>query len=498
MSRCLEGATAAALLALMALLLVLSSRHKRLSNDETYNLDYGRAFLAEGPGAPLSPHLPSLALNALFCFREGCLKSRLDEDGALRMRVRSPTIAITLLQGALLFLWARQILGGGPALLALALYVFNPNFLAHGKEVTGDVATSLACLLAAWGALLLARGRLVTGALLLGAGFASAALTKQTSLVLVPLLGATLLLGPRIGRGRRLLAFALALALALLLVNLAYGFSGCLSLARDLPLQSHLLASLGRLPLPILLPRPWVLGFDFLLVFQEQPGLQRGLNYALGHLSRAPLWYAFPLMFLLKTPLGFLGLLGLGLSRGRLPGGSTPMVLVPAAGILGLYGIFVGPQMGVRYLLPAFPFLSVAAARALGSGRRAWIPPALALWTAVSTLSYHPFYMSYFNELIGRRRNAYRFLADSNLDWEDRAYFIEAFRREHPEIPFVVDPPLPTTGYILVSANKLVGILDPAPYRWLRRSYRPIGEVGYSYLLFYVPPEPGDPRGISR
>jgi hypothetical protein len=28
--------------------------------------------------------------------------------------------------------------------------------------------------------------------------------------------------------------------------------------------------------------------------------------------------------------------------------------------------------------------------------------------------------MSYFNELIGRRVNAYRFLADSNLDWEDR------------------------------------------------------------------------------
>jgi len=85
---------------------------------------------------------------------------------------------------------------------------------------------------------------------------------------------------------------------------------------------------------------------------------------------------------------------------------------------------------------------------------------ALLAWYAGSTLSYHPHYMSYFNELIGPRVNAYRFLADSNLDWEDRSYFVERFRERHPEIPFVLNPAAPQPGWVLVGANDLLGIFD--------------------------------------
>ncbi len=78
----------------------------------------------------------------------------------------------------------------------------------------------------------------------------------------------------------------------------------------------------------------------------------------------------------------------------------------------------------------------------------------LLLWHAASTLSYHPHFMSYFNELVGRRVNAYRWLADSNLDWEDRSYDIRRFAARHPDRRFVVDPSGPRAGYVLVSANQ--------------------------------------------
>ena len=107
----------------------------------------------------------------------------------------------------------------------------------------------------------------------------------------------------------------------------------------------------------------------------------------------------------------------------------------------------------------------------------------------VSSLSYHPHSIAYFNELIGRRVNAYRFLADSNLDWEDVDHFVEEYRRAHPETPVVVNPETPQAGTLLVSANQLVGVVHPGKYQWLRENFRPVGHVAYSHLLFRVTPE---------
>jgi hypothetical protein len=114
---------------------------------------------------------------------------------------------------------------------------------------------------------------------------------------------------------------------------------------------------------------------------------------------------------------------------------------------------------------------------------------ALLAWYAGSTLSYHPHYIAYFNELIGRRVDAYRYLADSNLDWEDHGHFIARFLARHPEMAIAVEPAGPRAGYILVGANQLVGIYGPERYRWLRDNFTPVAHVAYSHLLFYVPPE---------
>jgi hypothetical protein len=113
----------------------------------------------------------------------------------------------------------------------------------------------------------------------------------------------------------------------------------------------------------------------------------------------------------------------------------------------------------------------------------------LAAWAAASALSYHPHYIAYFNELIGRRVNAYRYLADSNLEWEDHTYFIERYQRRHPELRLVVEPETPQAGDILVGANQLVGVIHPGKYLWLREHFRPVDHVGYSHLLFRITPE---------
>jgi hypothetical protein len=166
------------------------------------------------------------------------------------------------------------------------------------------------------------------------------------------------------------------------------------------------------------------------------------------------------------------------------------MLLAPAAVVLVVFSLLVDPQLGIRYVMPALPFLLVlASAAASDADRRAWLLWALAGWAAVSALWYHPHTIAYFNEIIGPRVNAYRVLADSNLEWEDHTYFIERFQRRHPELRLVVEPAAPQAGDIVVGANALVGIFDPEKYRWLRENFHPVGHIGYSHLLFRITPE---------
>ncbi len=55
---------------------------------------------------------------------------------------RSVVIAITLLLGIFVYLWAKDLYGPTGALLSLALYSFCPNIIAHGSIFTTDMGVS--------------------------------------------------------------------------------------------------------------------------------------------------------------------------------------------------------------------------------------------------------------------------------------------------------------------------------------------------------------------
>ena len=284
-------------------------------------------------------------------------------------------------------------------------------------------------------------------------------------------------------------------ALVVVFVNAAYRFDGTFTPAAELEWRSRTLQGLREVRAPLLLPRMFLWTVDQSSLVQEDPTVGRGPNYVLGELNRDGRWYAFPLMVLLKTPLALFVLLAWSLALRT--GGTARRelalwLLLPPLFWLLFFSLFVKPQIGVRYLLPAFPFLFVLASRpaAAATSRRARIVLGILIgWSVASSLSYHPHTMAYFNELIGSRRNAYRYLADSNLEWEDTFHFIAEYRRAHPEQPFTFEPREPTAGFVLVGANELVGLFDAERFRWLRENFRPVGHVAYGNLLFYVPPD---------
>ncbi len=483
-------ALAALLLAVMAGLLVASSLGKRLTYDEYDNLAYGYRVRTLGPLPPLNgQRMPVLSLNALGC-PAPCKEVDANATEGRRLLVRLPTMAFALGLGIFLYMWAGEWVGPRGALLALALYALHPSFLAHGKQVTSDVAAAFFTLAAAYPVWRIFRGRgdprILVG--LAALGTAGALVSKYTSVLLVPLL-ALLWLVERRGRVTRrdCLGAAGYLGLVLLFLNAAYLFQGTLRRADDYNWKSGRLQFLRHVPVPLFLPRTFLLGLDFSYHVQEQPDVGRGNNYVLGRINTEGVWYAFPLMLVLKTPLGFFALLALA-ARARPP--SVPgafWVWLPFGLFLAFFSFLVAPQIGIRYLLPGLAFLFLWVGRAAEADRR--LVTVLTAWSVVSALSYHPHYMSYFNELVGPRRNAWRFLADSNLDWEDRAEDIARYQAAHPQRPLVVEPLEPQAGWILVGANKLVGVYAPERYRWLRENFEPVDHVGYSYLLFHVSPE---------
>jgi hypothetical protein len=259
-------------------------------------------------------------------------------------------------------------------------------------------------------------------------------------------------------------------------------------------------------------------------------------TFLAGRLSDEGFAYYFLATFLLKTPIPLLVLIALAIVRiPRLPPRSVAFVWVPIVIYLG-FALGRGLQIGHRHLLPALPFLLVAAGEAASALAR-WRRPIgiglvalLAAWYAGGTLRNHPHHLAYFNEIAGGPENGWRVLVDSNLDWgqdlkrlgawmeargvekiklsyfgsADPAYYgidcerLPGYAAPHP--PRVTRQIRPG-DVVAVSATNLQGVyLDPEdrPLMERLRASKPIGRAGQSILIYradFTWPPPETPAG---
>ncbi|MFF4685341.1 phospholipid carrier-dependent glycosyltransferase [Streptomyces sp. NPDC001307] len=100
---------------------------------------------------------------------------------------RLPVIVLTLLFGLVAFAFARDLTGTAGGLVALALYAFSPDLIAHGSLATLDVPMAGFVLTSAW---LVWRARRRPGLYLplAGAALGAAVATKMSALPAVPVL----------------------------------------------------------------------------------------------------------------------------------------------------------------------------------------------------------------------------------------------------------------------------------------------------------------------
>ena len=496
------AACCAALLLLMAATMLSLLPRKTITVDEFVHIPAGYVGLTRGDFRPNNEHPPlaklwaALPLLALGATESPDLPAENPgqrtittaryfwEDNAARFAAitfwaRVPLIALTLALGATVFIAARRACGPRAAVLAVALFSLEPTVLAHGRIVHTDIAAALAYL-ATWLVLYRYLGRPTwRRAALLGLALGAAFATKYSLLILGPVVALALLalclLAPRWGRQRRaILGHAALVALVTLVaLNATYGFRHQPLDAIDLAwLREEFPASAGRLQalftaLSPLIPPYYLIGVATVLGHNDG-GHQAAL---LGDYSPTGWWYYFPVAFAFKTALPFL-LLTLGALgwAGRRVLTRRDWRLLAVLGPAALYAALAMASrlnIGIRHLLPAFPFLFIlggaaldrllawaspatAAAPTRGQSRRPRRPrfsPALARlrrplgialvaltlgWMGLEAARTYPNYLVYMNQLA--RGPGWRYLSDSNVEWGDDTEALAAYLHAQGEV----------------------------------------------------------------
>jgi len=452
---------------------------------------------------------------------------------------RLPVLALSLGLCLLIWRWSFREYGAWAGAVSVFLYAFNPLVVSLSGLATPDLGAAAMMTAALFLFHRFATRPGIVPLVLTGVVSGLALASKQTALILIPSLGllaAADVAGARsggAGLGRRLGFWAGAglvwAVLAVLTLNAVYGFAGTGTplghldfvrspVFREHPLSSGMLNRFTEL-IPCPLPEPYPHSLASAVAFAGVGG--RRAAYLLGEISQQGWWYYYPLALLIKTPVALLLVSGWALgewvfrpaSRRR----DERILLVPA-GLLLLSACTSRLQIGIRHVVWVYPLLAIFAGRLVSLFRRSRaarvFAAGLACWYVGAALFIAPHYLAYFNETVGGPRGGHRYLIDSNLDWGQDVEGLVRYldRRGIARIPFahwIAVPPghadrfqplgcVPTNGWLAAQVNTVQGLTEawgrapPGCYRWLRER-EPDDRVGYSILLYHVPP-PARPR----
>ncbi|MEV7343539.1 phospholipid carrier-dependent glycosyltransferase [Streptomyces sp. NPDC093544] len=359
----------------------------------------------------------------------------------LMLWARLPVIVLTLLFGLVVLAFGRELVGRAGGLVALALYAFSPDVIAHGSLATLDVPACGFLLTSVW-LLWRARRRPLLHLPLAGAALGAAVATKMSMLPAVPVLLflAVVSVWRAPGLGTRAKARRAVVAVSgVALVALAVVWATYLVVDPRLrwTTPGDLPAIHGpRALLSGLLPFPQPFRDGMLVQFGYENHTWDGFLF--GRHYRGALWYYLPAALLVKTPLGMLVLWAAGavamVAVPRLRP-AAPYLLIPSALLLAA-AMSGSRDLGVRYALFLPLFLAVAAS-AVVTFRRRWayaVTAALVLFVAVSSLRTYPYYLPYSNEAFGGPSKTRLRLHDSNVDWgQDLGLLADRLDERYPQ-----------------------------------------------------------------
>ncbi|MGB7874946.1 MAG: glycosyltransferase family 39 protein [Anaerolineales bacterium] len=516
----LQGTVVGLILLFFFLIGAFSIREKSKTSDENAHYLYGRNIVLKGDATRFDDSkMPITALNALprkwgRALPSGAFRSFIQEFWAARM----VTLLFSALVALIVFIWSRSLYGFIPALFSLVLYILDPNILAHSRLVTTDIyaaGTTIFLFFFLWR---FAHRRNLFNGLLCALALGLSLIAKYSAIVLIPLAFVTLLIFDTaaflesydkqrtqavVAYLRRYIVYLIvAFVVVGFVVNISFLSTRTFAQLEDYQFQSDFFRSIQQIPaikkISVPLPYPYLEGLD-LVLNNERTGVSYGNIYLLGQIRHGNDGFTgyYFIASLLKVPiasqviylLAFYVYLRDPNRRSRFFADDI-FLLVPVLFFTIYYNFFFNAQIGIRYYLVVFPFLYVFSGQLFSDFTRfSNITKRLALGSVAyllfSVLSYYPNFLPYFNEFVWNRSHAYRYLADSNVDWGQNSDKLGEYLSAHPGAIFA--PEEVQSGHIVLSVNDLTGVSGgPEKYEWLRESFKPVNTISYSYLVYEI------------
>lgn len=429
-------------------------------------------------------HPPLSYLTHGYLLKDG----KFDDNDHKIFAARLIMAVFPVILGLFIFKFGRKEFGPMAGLAALFLYTFEPNVIAQSCLIQPDMFAATFMFLAFYYYLRMMRApsslwKLLLAGLTMGLAF----LSKYNG---VFMLFVALLLETRdvwlkrSKAGASAKRFAYTAVIAVLVLNIGYGFAGSFKQLKDFQFQSGFFSKLSSAPaissLPAPLPEPYLQGFDA----QKKIAEAGHPTFLAGKRSVKGWWYYFPLAFLIKVPIPLILLFIAALFYK--PSKKLDLI-IPLAALTLPFVLMTNSNPGVRYLLPAFPYIFLITAglaeAELGKVKQALLGLAF-LWFAAESVFIHPNYLAYFNEFIGGPKNGWKYLADSNIDWGQDRYLVTQYLNRNPTVKVNPEDPLP--GSYVVNVNNLQDVFRiKDQHRWLRY-FKPAGYLGYSWLIYNV------------
>ena len=500
---------------------VASIRNKSFTTDEENHYQYGENILNLKSDRFDDSKMPFSALNAL-----PAKLSPIVPDGTLQRYLikeqtgRLVTIFFSVGIAYLIFRWSRSLFGFFPGLLSVSLYIFDPNIIAHSRLMTTDIYAAGMGALTIFAFWVYSKNRTLKNAMIFALVLGLSQLAKYTSVYLFPILIVIATLRD-INQWRRIYqmrnfraatmrlyqggkTFIIVVVMCILIINIGFLFNKTFSQLKDYTFRSELfqtlqdkLSPIGFLPIPT--PYPFLDGLDWVQA-RERSGVGYARLYMMGELRRADNFNGyFIFASFVKIPIStqilvFMAIIlyFLNWEKGEFFENDI-FLFVPILFYFIYFNFIFRAQIGIRFYLVLFPFLYVFTGRVV----KKWYEFSstiksgigiLLIYLIGSVIIAYPHNIPYFNEIVLDQRNAYKYLVDSNLDWEQAEWYLDQYLNANPDAKY--NPGRPTLGTIVVSPNDLVGIEgDQNRLTWLRKYFVPNDIIADVYLVYEIDEE---------
>jgi hypothetical protein len=471
---------------------------------------------------------------------------------------RMPMILLLIFLGWFLFFWTKRLFDQKTALLALFLFSFSPTFLAHGRLVTTDVAAAFGTVISTYFWLKFLRNPSTKNIILAGLIFGLTMLFKFSLILLIPFFAFLTLIYAWIEGKKNILKY-LALATLAGIIGLVfviwpiYQYHIWNYPAERQIRDTQFLLDASSIPKPLVLINKWLSAQPiFRPISQYLLGVLLAVNrtttgnttYFLGEISAKGWKNYFPVVYSIKEPLPFHILTIIALLYVawliKKPFWQNTFWRVknwlkihfPEFAMLSFVILYWATSLssnlniGVRHLLPVFPFTMILVAATISYWLKApflkakyFLLGVLIFWQIFSIVRIYPHFLSYCNQLAGGPNNCYLYVVNSNLDWGQDLKRLKKWVEENKIDKIYVDyfgggdlkyylkekylpwwgtrnpAELPKGSYLAVSANQLQGgrafpvkgyELPSDFYNWLYRYEPPIEKIGYSIFIYRI------------